>query len=110
MYFMRILFLGLLATITAMPQQWPPQPEVPSGRAETLYYNGKIITMWPERPVVESMTTAEGRIIDVGVTQVVGRRTGPTTRQVNLHGKTMLPGLIDSHVHPIGAALAEQDR
>ena len=109
MYFMRILFLGLLATITAMPQQWPPQPEVPSGRADTLYYNGKIITMWPERPVVESMTTAEGRIIDVGVTQVVGRRTGPTTRQVNLNGKTMLPGLIDSHVHPIGAALAEQD-
>ena len=90
-------------------QGWPPSAEVPAGPADTLYYNGKIITMWPERPVVESMTVASGRVLDVGTTQVVGRKTGPRTRQVNLGGRTVVPGLIDSHVHPIGAALSEAD-
>ncbi len=105
----RLAALLLLLCAAAMPQQWPPEREVPAGPADTLYYNGKIITMWEERPVVESMTVASGRVLDVGTTQIVGRKTGPRTRQVNLQGRTVLPGLIDSHVHPIKAALAEAD-
>ena len=105
----RLAALLLLLCAAAMPQQWPPEREVPAGPADTLYYNGKIITMWDERPVVESMTVASGRVLDVGTTQIVGRKTGPRTRQVNLQGRTVLPGLIDSHVHPIKAALAEAD-
>lgn len=104
---MRLVTLLLLLGAVAMPQQWPPKRDIPAGPADTLYYNGKIITMWAERPVVESMTVASGRVLDVGTTQIVGRKTGPRTRQVNLQGKTVLPGLIDSHVHPISAALAE---
>ena len=106
---MRLVTLLLLLGAVAMPQQWPPRRDIPAGPADTLYYNGKIITMWAERPVVESMTVASGRVLDVGTTQIVGRKTGPRTRQVNLQGKTVLPGLIDSHVHPISAALAEAD-
>ena len=106
---MRLAALLVLLGAAAMAQQWPPVREVPAGPADTLYYNGKIITMWDERPVVESMTVASGRVLDVGTTQIVGRKTGPRTRQVNLHGRTVLPGLIDSHVHPIKAALAEAD-
>ena len=106
---MRLAALLVLLGAAAMPQQWPPEREVPAGPADTLYYNGKIITMWDERPVVESMTVASGRVLDVGTTQIVGRKTGPRTRQVNLQGRTVLPGLIDSHVHPIKAALAEAD-
>lgn len=106
---LRLLTLLLLVSSVASPQQWPPKREIPDGPADTLYYNGTIITMWAERPVVESMTVSSGRVLDVGTTQLVGRKTGPRTRQVNLHGKTVIPGLIDSHVHPIKAALAEAD-
>ena len=105
----RLSALLLLLGTMALPQQWPPKRDIPAGPADTLYYNGKIVTMWDERPVVESMTVASGRVLDVGTTQIVGRKTGPRTRQVNLQGKTVLPGLIDSHVHPIRAALAEAD-
>ncbi len=104
---MRLVTLLLLLGAAAMPQQWPPKRELPAGPADTLYYNGTIITMWDEQPVVESMTVSSGRVLDVGTTQIVGRKTGPRTRQVNLQGQTVLPGLIDSHVHPIKAALAE---
>ena len=99
------LLLCVAAPGTA--QHAPPRREIPAGPAEALYYNGKIVTMWAERPVVESMTVAGGRILDVGATQVTGRKTGPRTRQIDLRGKTVVPGLIDSHVHPIAAALAE---
>ena len=109
MALVRLSLLLLWAAAIAWPQPWPPRREVPAGPADTLYYNGKIVTMWPERPVVESMTVASGRILDVGITQVVGRKTGPRTRQINLRGATVVPGLIDSHVHPIRAALAEAD-
>ena len=106
---MRTAILCLVAVAATSAQQWPPRREIPEGPADVLYYNGKIVTMWPERPVVESMTLAAGRILDVGTTQVVGRRAGPRTVQINLGGRTVVPGLIDSHVHPINAALAESD-
>ena len=103
------LALALAAVPAASDQGWPPKRRVPRGPAETLYYNGKIITMWSDRPVVESMTVADGRILNVGTTQLVGRNAGPRTHQVNLNGQTVIPGLIDSHVHPISAALAEAE-
>ena len=109
MALMRVVFLLLAAAVATWPQQWPPRRSVPSGPADIIYYNGKIVTMWPERPIVECMTVAGGRVLDVGTTQMVGRRTGPRTKQVNLGGRTVVPGLIDSHVHPIKAALAEAD-
>ena len=99
--------LSLVALAAAPAQEWPPRREVPEGPADVLYYNGNIVTMWPERPIVESMTVKADRILDVGTTQVVGRKAGPRTVQINLQGNTVVPGLIDSHVHPINAALAE---
>ena len=61
---MRCIPLLLLVAATAWPQAWPPLREIPTSPADVLYYNGKIITMWPERPVVESMTIAAGRVLD----------------------------------------------
>ncbi len=97
----------LLSTGLGTAQHAPPRREIPAGPADAIYYNGKIVTMQPDRPFVESMTIAGGLILDIGTTQITGRKTGPRTRQIDLQGKTVIPGLIDSHVHPINAALAE---
>ncbi len=106
---MRLQIVLLVATGAAWCQEWPPHREVPDAPAESLYYNGRIVTLWPDRPVVECMAVANGRILNVGTTQEVGRQAGPRTVQIDLEGRTVVPGLIDSHVHPIGAALAESD-
>ena len=37
------------------------------------------------------------------------RTAGPNTRKIDLGGKCIVPGIIESHVHPIGAALSEID-
>jgi predicted amidohydrolase YtcJ len=99
----------LLVCAVLGAQTFPPERSIPDARAEVMYYNGKIVTMDPERPVAEALTIADGRILAIGTSQEVGRTIGPATRQVNLNGRTVVPGLIDSHVHPIGAALAEMD-
>ena len=100
---------ALLAPTTGWSQPAPRERHIPDARADVLYYNGRIITVAEQTPVAEALAIGGGRILAVGDSQSVGRYTGPRTRQINLQGKTMLPGLIDSHVHPIGAALAERD-
>lgn len=77
--------------------------------AEVMYHNGKIITMWSQAPVAEAVSIANGRFLAVGSNQQVERSAGPETRKIDLGGKSVVPGLIDSHVHPISAALAERD-
>ena len=101
-----VFLVGCMALLAQNPKR---ERVIPDSRAEVMYYNGKIITMWPERPIAEAVTIAEGRILAVGTTQQVGRTTGPKTKQINLHGRTMVPGLIETHVHPINAGLAERD-
>ena len=106
----RLIPLILLVALLPLEDQNPKRKRViPDSRAEVMYYNGKIITLWPERPIAEAVTIAEGRILAVGTTQQVGRTTGPKTKQIDLHGRTIVPGLIETHVHPINAGLAERD-
>ncbi len=53
------------------------------------------------------MAIREGRIVATGTNAEILRRAGPDTERVDLGGKTVLPGLIDSHVHAPGASMYE---
>src|SRR5689334_14086293 len=76
---------------------------------DTIYYNGKIVTMWANHPTVEAVAIRGGRFQAVGSTADVLKTAGPSTRKIDLAGKCVLPGIIESHVHPISAALSEID-
>jgi hypothetical protein len=76
---------------------------------DAIYYNGKIITMSPSRPVAQAVAIRANRIAAVGSNAEVRKAAGSGTRLIDLKGRTVLPGLIDSHTHPISAALSEQD-
>ena len=77
--------------------------------ADTIYYNGKIITLWDAHPVCEAVAIRGNRFIAVGSNAEILKTAGPATKRVDLQGRTVLPGLIDSHTHPIMAALSELD-
>ncbi len=49
----------------------------------------------------EALAVTDGRIVAVGDTATIAKRTGETTRVVELAGNTLLPGFHDQHVHPI---------
>lgn len=92
--------LCLFFLVCPMHAQRPP---------DTIYYNGVIITMWPARPVAEAVAIRGGRFTIVGTDRNALRTAGPATAKVNLRGRCVLPGLIDSHCHPINAALGERE-
>ena len=71
---------------------------------DTILINGKIITVDDAFSVVQAMAIADGRISAAGSTAAIRRLSGPRTRVVDLHGRTVIPGLIDNHAHFLRAA------
>ncbi|MFN0100957.1 MAG: amidohydrolase [Bryobacteraceae bacterium] len=76
--------------------------------ADLILHNGKIVTVDARFSVTEAIAIKGGKIIRTGASDVIiGAEKGTNTKVVNLAGKTVLPGLIDAHVHAIGAGLSE---
>jgi predicted amidohydrolase YtcJ len=80
----------------------------PAADADLIIHNGKVITVDPAFRVVEAAAVKGGRITATGTSATILReeRTA-STKVVNLNGKTVLPGLIDAHVHALEAGLSE---
>src|SRR5215207_7534495 len=72
---------------------------------DTVLLNGKVLTVDRESSVREAIAVRDGRIVAVGRTADIRRLAGTSTRVVDLGGRTVIPGLIDSHLHAIRAAL-----
>ncbi len=72
-----------------------------------IFHHGKIVTVDPQFHIVEAMAIRDGRILAAGANADIVKLAGPGTEQVDLNGKTVLPGLIDSHVHAPSAAMYE---
>ena len=66
----------------------------------TVYKGGPIVTMaGDEAETVEAIAVDDGKIIAVGTEAVVNKKAGKKARQIDLGGRTMLPGFIDAHGH-----------
>jgi len=79
------------------------------GRAQTadlILLHGKILTLDERSSIREAMAVSEGRIAALGRSTEIMELAGRKTRVVDLHGRTVIPGLIDSHIHAIRAALS----
>lgn len=69
----------------------------------TFWYGGTIYTMQDEGHMVESVFSDGGRIIAAGEAEkILAQFQEQITDKINLEGKIMLPGLVDSHMHLIG--------
>ena len=93
-----LLVLSALFTQAAFPQS-----------ADILFFNGRIVTVDAQFRVVDSIAVRGDRVVAAGTRQEVARAVGQNTRRIDLKGKTVLPGLMDSHVHSTEAAMYEFD-
>jgi predicted amidohydrolase YtcJ len=76
--------------------------------ADLILHNGKVVTVDAAFSIAEALAVKAGRIVAVGRSaDVLARERGPKTTVIDLKGQTVLPGLTDTHVHPLGAALSE---
>lgn len=91
----QLLCLGLLTASPAFAQP-----------AETILTNGKIISADDKENVYQAMAIRDGKIIALGKTSDMKTWQGAQTKVLDLKGKAVIPGLIDSHMHAIRAALS----
>jgi predicted amidohydrolase YtcJ len=96
----RLLVPVLLALVVAPGCRREPPPS-------HIFHTGKIVTVDSQFRTLEALAIRDGRIVAVGTNADVVRLAGSSTEQVDLGGKTVLPGLIDSHVHAPSASMYE---
>lgn len=73
---------------------------------DLVLLGGKIATVDAEASLREAVAIRDGKIVRVGSTAEIRRLAAPETRVVELRGRTVIPGLIDSHLHAVRAALS----
>ena len=71
--------------------------------ANTVLLNGKVVQYGA--PPAEALAVRDGRIAAVGRSTEIRALAGPNARVIDLDGRTVIPGLIDSHIHAIRAGL-----
>ena len=69
---------------------------------DAIYINGKIVTVDSSFSIAEAMAVSGGKFQAVGKNAEIRKLAGSNTRVIDLHGKTVVPGLEDSHLHNAG--------
>jgi hypothetical protein len=91
----RAAMLAIFALAASSPA-WPQN-------ADTILVNGKILTVDSQFSTREGIAVRDGKIMAVGNTSAIRKQAGPQTRVIDLQGRTVIPGFIDSHIHAIRA-------
>ena len=74
--------------------------------ADRLFVNGSFITLEPSLPRASAMLVREGRIAAIGESVALRAAASAQTVVIDLQGRTVIPGLVDSHIHAIRAGLS----
>jgi predicted amidohydrolase YtcJ len=91
-FFVFLVWIGVLGTVPAS-----------ANPADLLLINGKIITQDAASSVAEALAIEAGHISATGSSEQLRKLAGPSTKVIDLAGRTVIPGLIDSHIHAIRA-------
>src|SRR6516162_2386274 len=95
--------LALAAAGRSLPAVAETAGPTPEGQLSkpVVFYNAQVFTAEYDHPYAEAVAIRGDRIIAVGTLGSVEHIAGPTARKVDLHGKFLMPGMIDAHVHPM---------
>jgi predicted amidohydrolase YtcJ len=91
----------LAATLFAAPGAQAP-------RADLILTSGKVVTVDDRFTIAQAVAVLGERIVAVGGNAEVEALAGPRTRRIDLRGRTLIPGLIDNHLHLLRAGATWQ--
>ena len=92
---LRCTALSLMVLAAASAQQ--------GQNADTILINGKILTADTLFSIKQALAVRNGEIASVGTNAEIRKTAGPGSQIIDLGGRTVIPGLIDSHMHAIRA-------
>jgi hypothetical protein len=101
---MKKLTLILLALILSALTLKAAQPKK-EAKADLVLRHGRIYTMDASRSWAESIAIQKGKIVYIGQDSDITPWIDENTQKIELDGRFVLPGFIDSHVHPIEAGI-----
>ena len=96
------LFMLVLAPWVSVAEAQELPPEIVS-YADLVLYNGRVLTMDRDAlpvNVVEAVAIRDGRILVTGENDRILRMAGSETIRIDLDGKAVIPGIVDTHSHP----------
>jgi len=79
----------------------------PAETADFIIHHANIVTVADRFRLARAIAIKGDRILAVGDDKAILKLKGLNTRVLDAHGRTVLPGLYDSHVHPLSAATSE---
>jgi predicted amidohydrolase YtcJ len=88
----------------ALSLAWPATAALAQS-ADTVLFNGKIVTVDKDFSVQQALAIGNGRILATGTSAAMKKLAGDKAKLVDLGGRTVIPGLTDGHIHGIRAAL-----
>jgi predicted amidohydrolase YtcJ len=100
----RLVVLAVALLAAAAPRAASPTTPTAQqpARADLVLYNGRVITVDDAFTIAEAVAIAGDRIVAVGTTAEVRAHAVPSTRQLDLRGRAVVPGLMDNHLHGAG--------
>ena len=75
---------------------------------DLIFFDGHIVTMDEKNPSIEAVAIHNGIISSIGKKDDIMKLRSWNTKVVNLRGKTLMPGFIEAHCHPIATAVLNQ--
>src|SRR5467141_5058085 len=96
--------LGALVSSFAMKSR-PAWAQSATGAADLILHNGRITTLDRQIPEAQAVAVRGGRFVAVGTDQELMARADAATKRIDLKGRRVIPGLIDSHMHIIRGGL-----
>jgi hypothetical protein len=109
MHFRHLLYRRTIRLFTAAFVTSFVTSQARSDDADLVLHHGRIVTVDEKFTIAEALAVKGDRIVAVGTNAEVLKLVAPTTVKIDLQGKTVLPGLADSHVHPTAASTYEFD-
>jgi predicted amidohydrolase YtcJ len=64
-----------------------------------LFYNARIYTLDEQRPLASAIVIQRGQILAVGDEKAIKSKIGDSSNQIDLGGRTVIPGMTDAHIH-----------
>jgi predicted amidohydrolase YtcJ len=90
----------LIGAVLAACSSAPGTPD--AAAPDLILHNGKIVTVDAAFSIAQAVAIRDGRFVTVGTDESVRKTAGAATKQIDLRGRTVIPGLIDGHLHNAG--------